>query len=246
MKITIPKPCHENWGTMTPEEKGRFCSVCAKTVRDFTIASDEEIIDVFSNTSENICGNFNQSQLNRDLRYSYINSLFSKFAVGFMLTTGGIVSVNAQQNITNDTLKAEEVKEVVIMGFSKRTTQTMMVGSTTVVSEKELIKAQENKIQEIQGKFPGLNINQIPKDGSGSRQMTIGGANSSASTHSNPLIVVNKKIMSLKELQELDPKSIKTMNLLKGTSATAIYGEDGKNGVILVTTKKGKKVKKLR
>jgi TonB-dependent SusC/RagA subfamily outer membrane receptor len=120
----------------------------------------------------------------------------------------------------------------------------MMVGSTTVVSEKELIKAQENKIQEIQGKFPGLNINQIPKDGSGSRQMMIGGANSSVSTHSNPLVVINKKIMSLKELQELDPKSIKTMNLLKGTSATAIYGEDGKNGVILVTTKNAKRKNK--
>jgi TonB-dependent SusC/RagA subfamily outer membrane receptor len=244
MKITIPKPCHENWGNMTPEEKGRFCSVCAKTVRDFSVASDEEIIDVFSNTSENICGNFNESQLNRDLRYSYINSLFAKFAVGFIITAGGIVSVNAQQNIINDTLKAEEIKEVVIMGFSKQTTQTMMVGSSTIVSEETLMNAQKSKIEPIPAKLSGLTINQIPKDGSGSRQMTIGGANSSASTHSNPLIVVNKKIMSLKELQELDPKSIKTMNLLKGTSATAIYGEDGKNGVILVTTKKAKRKNK--
>ena len=65
MKITIPTPCHENWETMTREEKGRFCSVCSKTVRDFTAASDEENIDVVSNSTEEICGNFYEIQLDR-------------------------------------------------------------------------------------------------------------------------------------------------------------------------------------
>jgi len=97
MKINIPTPCHENWNNMTPDEKGRFCSVCSKTVRDFRTVSDEEIIDVFSDSSENICGNFNETQLGRDLRYSFVNSLFMKFAVGFMLTAGGFVSLKAQE-----------------------------------------------------------------------------------------------------------------------------------------------------
>ncbi len=97
MKIIIPAPCHENWDSMTPDEKGRFCSVCSKTVRDFRNAPDEEIIDAFSGSSENICGNFNETQLERDLRYSFINSIFIKFAVGFILTSGGFVSLEAQQ-----------------------------------------------------------------------------------------------------------------------------------------------------
>ena len=36
MKITIPTPCHENWNEMTPNEMGRHCTVCSKTVKDFT------------------------------------------------------------------------------------------------------------------------------------------------------------------------------------------------------------------
>lgn len=98
MKITIEKPCHENWETMNLQEKGRFCSVCSKTVRDFTNDSDDEIVEILSKPeSHNICGNFHDSQLNRNLQYSYINSLFSKFAVGFILTAVGIVSLNAQE-----------------------------------------------------------------------------------------------------------------------------------------------------
>lgn len=98
MKIILPKPCHEKWETMTSQEKGRFCAVCSKTVRDFTNNSDDEILDCFSDhSSQNICGNFYESQLNRSMQYSIINSLFSKFAIGFILTSGGIVSVNAQE-----------------------------------------------------------------------------------------------------------------------------------------------------
>ncbi len=83
---------------MTSQEKGRFCAVCSKTVRDFTNDSDDEILDFFSDhSSQNICGNFYESQLNRNMQYSIINSLFSKFAIGFILTSGRIVSVNAQE-----------------------------------------------------------------------------------------------------------------------------------------------------
>jgi hypothetical protein len=123
MKLTIPKPCHENWDAMTPDEKGRFCSACSKTVRDFTAAADEEIAETFSGTAELVCGRFNTSQLNRDLQYSYINSLFAKFAVGFVLTAGGFVSVQAQQaECKTDTVKNTRVKGKVVPGVIKNDT----------------------------------------------------------------------------------------------------------------------------
>lgn len=139
MKITIPAPCHENWDSMTPDEKGRFCSVCSKTVRDFTNAPDEEIIDAFSGSSENICGNFNPSQLNRNLHYSSINALFTKFAVGFVLTTGGLTAVHAQQSVKKDTVETAELNDVVVLGLRKnRVHQQMLVGGGTVVSRRDI------------------------------------------------------------------------------------------------------------
>lgn len=108
MKINIPKPCHENWDLMTPNQHGRFCQVCAKSVKDFTKSPDLEIMNDLSGTS-NICGNFRDDQLERNLSHAFINSLFTKFAVGFVLTSGGIVSAQTQHQDTcevkKDTLK---------------------------------------------------------------------------------------------------------------------------------------------
>lgn len=67
MKISIQKPCHENWNNMLPEEKGRFCLTCQKTVIDFTNKSKEEIKDFFQHSSTNICGRFRSSQLEPQL-----------------------------------------------------------------------------------------------------------------------------------------------------------------------------------
>ena len=63
--ITIPTPCNENWDRMLPEDKGRFCQLCAKTVVDFTNSSPEEITDYFiKNKESKTCGRFKKEQLN--------------------------------------------------------------------------------------------------------------------------------------------------------------------------------------
>lgn len=64
LNISVPKPCHENWETMSPEEKGRFCSVCSKTVLDFTTKTKEEVLNyVADHANEKMCGRFRNDQL---------------------------------------------------------------------------------------------------------------------------------------------------------------------------------------
>ncbi|MDQ1161699.1 hypothetical protein QE422_002067 [Chryseobacterium sp. SORGH_AS 447] len=101
MKITIPKPCHENWETMTPNEKGRFCSVCSKTVKDFTASTDEEIIKHIK-SDPGICGRFMEGQLGRELSFSVISTL----TFGLFVLSSVAFTVNGQQ------MKDEEVKKI--------------------------------------------------------------------------------------------------------------------------------------
>lgn len=64
-KITIASPCHEDWNKMSAADKGRFCGSCQKTVHDFTKMTDRDILEKIN--SENLCGRFLTSQLNRNV-----------------------------------------------------------------------------------------------------------------------------------------------------------------------------------
>jgi hypothetical protein len=67
LQLHIPTPCHENWENMHPNEKGRHCAACQKTVVDFTLMSDAEVIHYFSKAAGSVCGRVGSDQLNRKL-----------------------------------------------------------------------------------------------------------------------------------------------------------------------------------
>ena len=67
ISISIPKPCHEDWNKMAPNEQGSFCMKCAKTVVDFTKKTTEEIKDFLTEQSgKKICGRFMNEQLDSE------------------------------------------------------------------------------------------------------------------------------------------------------------------------------------
>jgi hypothetical protein len=67
IQLRIPEPCHQDWHTMLPEEKGRFCSSCSKTVVDFSLMSDKEVLAHLGGAGGHTCGRFTSDQLNRNL-----------------------------------------------------------------------------------------------------------------------------------------------------------------------------------
>lgn len=106
MKLNIPNPCFENWDEMTSSDKGKFCQVCSKTVRDFTNSSDEELYEEVKSNS-NICGNFRTHQLNRNIALSVLG----KIALGLITTVGISNTAEAQEIKTDEEFKQIDLKK---------------------------------------------------------------------------------------------------------------------------------------
>ncbi|MBC7861918.1 MAG: carboxypeptidase-like regulatory domain-containing protein, partial [Bacteroidia bacterium] len=69
MKLSIHNPCSENWNNMLPNETGRFCNSCQKSVVDFSKFSDGQLLEFFTkkDPEQNVCGNVRIDQLNRNV-----------------------------------------------------------------------------------------------------------------------------------------------------------------------------------
>ena len=116
-KITIPKPCHEDWNKMTPDETGRFCNSCSKSVVDFTQMLPIEIQDFFvSNQNKNVCGRFKNTQLDSIViqipsRVLYAQIHYPKmFLLALFIAMGTTLFSCKQEN--GDKQKIEKVEVV--------------------------------------------------------------------------------------------------------------------------------------
>ncbi|WP_332452986.1 hypothetical protein [Chryseobacterium aquaticum] len=106
MKLNIEKPCFENWDEMLSGDKGKFCEVCNKTVQDFSNCSDEEMYTEIKK-NPNICGNFRDHQLNRNIALSVLG----KIALGLVTTVGISNTVDAQELKTSDEINKLDLKK---------------------------------------------------------------------------------------------------------------------------------------
>ncbi|RQO35488.1 hypothetical protein DBR39_17480 [Chryseobacterium sp. KBW03] len=133
MKLTIPRPCHENWDNMTPEEKGKFCSVCSQSVYDFTDLSDEEISNF--NFDQKICGRFREDQLGRNLNFS----IAGKLTAGLFIAGGGLSAINAQEIKPRDTTIPTETSSGFMAPSTKQDTikKVFRIKVGMVVSDNE-------------------------------------------------------------------------------------------------------------
>jgi hypothetical protein len=106
LKISIPKPCHENWDEMTPADQGRHCDKCKTTVVDFSQMSDEAILNFFKVKMEKkICGHFKSSQLEETLSgwQKWLLSLYERMEnkLSFnLLKTGTLVCLTMVMVLT--------------------------------------------------------------------------------------------------------------------------------------------------
>lgn len=132
----------------------------------------------------------------------------------------------------------ELLEEVVVVGYGTMR-KSDVTGALAVVSAEELTtKPVTNAFEALQGKVAGVDITSSQRPGElGSIRIR---GNRSLSATNAPLYVVDGVVLSSGGIESINPRDIESINVLKDASSTAIYGSRGANGVILVTTKRGK------
>ena len=140
------------------------------------------------------------------------------------------------------TLQADQklLDEVVVVGYG-----TMRKSDVTGAVTRANIQAFEkspntNLLQSLQGTVPGLNVGQASSAG-GNPEISIRGANTISGSTS--VLIILDGIIYTGSLSSINPADIESVDVLKDASATAVYGAQAANGVLLITSKKGVKGK---
>ncbi|MDD3322255.1 MAG: SusC/RagA family TonB-linked outer membrane protein [Paludibacter sp.] len=144
--------------------------------------------------------------------------------------TGSVINV-ALKDATTD------LDELVVVGYGV-VKKRDLTGSVSSVKSSEIMKtSSSNAMQAMQGKVPGLDIQQSSGQAGAGLNITLRG-NRSITASNNPLILVDG--VEYGSTLDISPSDIESMEVLKDASSTAIYGTRGANGVIIITTKRGK------
>jgi TonB-linked SusC/RagA family outer membrane protein len=130
---------------------------------------------------------------------------------------------------------AEDLEEIVVVGYGVQK-KKLVTGATSQVKNEDLVKNNVNRLESsLQGLTPGMII--VKQSGQPGSDYNISIRGLSSPNDNNPLVLVDGVPGNL---NTLNPSDIETVDVLKDAASAAIYGSRAANGVILITTKKGK------
>ncbi|MDW5289173.1 TonB-dependent receptor [Formosa sp. PL04] len=194
---------------------------------------------IVKNTSKGVTtdfdGNFiiTNRKIGDVLVFSYVG--FTKQEI--TITNSKLLNIQLQED-------AQSLDEVIVVGYGTQK-KSDITGTVASLSEERLEMLPNVDIsQAIQGAIPGISVITVSTGAAPSNEDTsilVRGRNSILANNS-PLIVVDG-VPYYGQLRDISPNDIKSLEVLKDASSSAIYGSRGANGVILITTKGGKEGK---
>jgi len=163
---------------------------------------------------------------NAVLVVSFIGYVAKEVPVGNQTTINVVLSPDAKA-----------LEEVVVIGYGTQRAEAVTGSVASIRGEAIREVPAANISQALQGRLPGVEMTQSSSRPGAAMQIRIRGTRS-LSASNDPLVVLDG-IPFAGSISDINPNDIKSIDILKDASATAIYGSRGANGVILVTTNKG-------
>ncbi|MGJ1431797.1 SusC/RagA family TonB-linked outer membrane protein [Sphingobacterium spiritivorum] len=177
-----------------------------------------------------------------------------RFSIIGFLTKEVPISNQAQLNINLET-NTSSIDEVVVTALGQKREKRALGYSITEIKGDDIANANTtNPINALQGKVAGVQINMGSSGPQSSQRILIRG-NTSISGNNQPIFVIDGVIINNEttkgsekldrdfgnDIKNLNSDDFESVSILKGAAATALYGSRASNGVILITSKKGKK-----
>ena len=163
------------------------------------------------------------------------NSILVFSYVGFIT-----VEKSASNKLPFNVILEEDIQsltEVVIVGYGSQKKETVTGAISTIRGDELTVVPTSNLSTAITGKLPGVvTIQGSGRPGEDTANIFIRGQ--STWVNSSPLIIVDG--VERNSFSQIDPNEVESISVLKDASSTAVYGVKGANGVILITTKRGK------
>jgi len=170
---------------------------------------------------------------NATLIFSFIGYQSQEVAVG----NRSVVDISLEPDLST-------LSEVVVVGYGTQREEAV-TGSVASISGDVLRDIPSGNVtQALQGRVAGVELSQTSSRPGASMQIRIRGTRSLTATN-DPLVVLDG-IPFAGSIGDINPNDIKSLDILKDASATAVYGSRGANGVILVTTNRGQKGQQAR
>ncbi|QXP59881.1 SusC/RagA family TonB-linked outer membrane protein [Olleya sp. HaHaR_3_96] len=205
------------------------------------VVSDENGLPLPSATII-VVGTSNGASTNFDGTYSIKAKAGDKLQYSYVGYSNNQVTVGSSNTINISLSPDNTLDEVVIVAAYdvRRTKKTTTSAIQTVSSETISGRPNASLVQTLQGQAAGLNITTNSGQPGGDSEINLRGVGS-ISGKTEPLFIMDGIPIDQDNFRSLNPNEIASVSVLKDAGATSIYGNRGANGVIIITTKRGKK-----
>ena len=186
------------------------------------------VVGTTTGTQTDFDGNYSiKANIGQVLRFSYIGQKTADRTVG----SGNVINVTMEED-------AQALEEVVVQGYRTSTKEKSSIASVTISAETIENRPNASFVQTLSGQVAGLNITTASGQPGAASNINLRGV-TSINGNTQPLFIIDGAPVDESNFRSLNPQDIASISVLKDAGATAIYGNRGANGVIVIKTRQG-------
>ncbi|MET6991453.1 SusC/RagA family TonB-linked outer membrane protein [Sediminicola arcticus] len=186
------------------------------------------VVGTASGTQTDFDGNYAiKANSNQVLRFSYIGQKTTDRNVG----ANNVINVSMEDD-------AQALEEVVVQGYRTSTKEKSSIASVTISAETIENRPNASFVQTLSGQVAGLNITTASGQPGAASNINLRGV-TSINGNTQPLFIIDGAPVDESNFRSLNSQDIASISVLKDAGATAIYGNRGANGVVIIKTRQG-------